>query len=67
MSYYPVVGDICRYDSYSDNNHYLVMDVKEELYDKRPQIIVHLLCLDSGEHFEDYIWPRDPYAWSMVT
>lgn len=66
MIYYPVVGDICFYESPSDNQHYLVMDVREEDFLNRKQIVAHLLCLDSGEHFPDYFWPVDNLYWHKV-
>jgi hypothetical protein len=89
MSYYPVVGDICRYESPNDNRHYLIMDVREEDFLNaafldvreedflnldvreedflnRKQIVAHLLCLNDGEHFPDYIWPVNNIYWQKV-
>jgi len=66
MIYYPVAGDICRYESPNDNQHYLIMDVREDGFFNRKQIIAHLLCLNDGEHFPHYFWPVDNIYWHKV-
>ena len=66
MSYYPVVGDICLYDSTTDGKNYLVLNVWEEEISVRQVIYAHLLCLDTGEYFETYQWPLYPDDWHKV-
>ena len=63
MIYYPVVGDICRYEMEEEKANYLIMDVTESAY---RQVHVYLLRLDNGEHFPDYIWPIGNLYWHKV-
>lgn len=63
MSYYPVVGDICRYEGEEVEFFYLIMKINEGSY---REMRVHLLCLNSGEHFPDYIWHIDNVYWQKV-
>lgn len=62
MSYYPIVGDICRYEMEVKEALYLIMDVNEIAY----QVHAYLLRLDNGEHFPDYIWPLGNLYWQKV-
>lgn len=64
MSYYPVVGDICRYEGEEVELFYLIMKVGETYLGAN--VHTHLLCLNNGEHFPDYVWPVDNLYWRKV-
>ena len=69
MSYYPVVGDICHYDSsYGKEKRYLVLNVREEMVESIScsVIVAHLLCLNDGAQYPEYQWPRNNDRWFKV-
>lgn len=69
----PSVGDIWVYDNGEDVATYLILELednirKDELYypSENYPYNVHLLRLEDGRHFPEYLWPAKEKAWTKV-